>query len=156
MVKVDHLHFTKAVVYEAQRLRPIAPISAMHQTTKDTSIMGYKIPKCTAVIPNIWSVHTDENVWSPDPKIFRPQRHLDNKGKFRQSKFVFPYSIGLRRCVGEQLATTEIIAHVAAIFSKFEVRLANESSDIGLEGIPASILKPEPFSLVFIQKVQSK
>ena len=47
------LPYTKAVIQEGFRIRPVAPLSVPRKTTRDVSLMGYHIPKNTQVGQNI-------------------------------------------------------------------------------------------------------
>ena len=148
MDKINDLHYTSAAIEETYRLRPIAPTSSLHKTTTDTSVSGYRIPKDTAVLVNLRSVHMDKSTWSPDPDAFRPERHLNRDGKFVKSSHVIPFSIGSRRCVGERIAHTEIVAYLASVLVDYDVKLANESKDVDFCPVPGSISKPKPFKVV--------
>nr|CAB3235758.1 cytochrome P450 2C13, male-specific [Phallusia mammillata] len=147
--KKDELHYTRAVIEESFRLRPIAPTSLFHYVQEDTSLMGYKVPKGMAVMPNIWSVHYDKKFWAPDPETFRAERHLDQSGAFKKSGHVIPFGIGWRSCVGQRIAETEILADVVAMFYKFDVTIAASDANVDMAGDSAAILSPYPFKLKF-------
>lgn len=65
-------------------------------------------------------MHFDPELFS-DPDEFKPERFLDDDGKFVKSKHVIPFSIGPRFCVGEQLATMEVFLFIISIVQKFHV-----------------------------------
>lgn len=54
----DHLPYVEAVLKEAFRWHPIAPMGLPHLVTEDDVYEGYLIPKDAIVIPNIWFVTT--------------------------------------------------------------------------------------------------
>ena len=148
MEKINELHYTRAVIYETLRLRPIAPTGSVHKTTQDTQLMGYRIPKGTNVMANLWSVQMDKEIWGLEPEVFRPERHLSRSGTFHKSQFVVPFSVGMRKCVGERFANSEMITFLATILHNFEIKLADESNSVDLEGMPDTIFKPKPFKIV--------
>lgn len=55
----DSLPYVEAVVKEALRMHPIAPMGLPHVTTADDVCEGYLIPKGAMVLPNIWFVFFD-------------------------------------------------------------------------------------------------
>ncbi|XP_078482165.1 cytochrome P450 2C13, male-specific [Ciona intestinalis] len=150
--KYDELHYTRAVVQEAMRLRCIAPTSMFHKATEDTTIAGYFVAKDTIIMPNLYSVHHDPITWAPDPESFRPERHLDTDGSFVNSDHVIPFSVGWRRCVGEKIARTEIFAHLVTIFKHFEVALHPDDVGVDVEGVPGPILRPTSYRTQFTSR----
>uniref|UniRef100_H2ZR71 Uncharacterized protein n=1 Tax=Ciona savignyi TaxID=51511 RepID=H2ZR71_CIOSA len=147
--KYEELNYTRAVVQEVIRLRPIAPTTMFHKATEDTTIQGFFVAKDTVIMPNIYSVHHDPVTWAPDPDDFRPERHLDDDGLFVNSDHVIPFSVGWRRCVGEKIARTEIFAHLVTTFKHFEVDLHPDDVGIDLAGIPGPIIRPARFRVQF-------
>ena len=47
--------------------------------SQDDWYEGYLIPKGATVIPNVWGMNHDPDVY-PDPDVFRPERFLDSTG----------------------------------------------------------------------------
>lgn len=45
------------------------------------------------MIPNLYSVHMDPEVW-PEPTVFRPERFIDDSGCIVHKERVIPFSIG--------------------------------------------------------------
>ncbi|XP_078484970.1 cytochrome P450 2U1-like isoform X1 [Ciona intestinalis] len=111
--------YTCAFMQEVFRYRTLVPLSLFHVTNDDVSLNGYSIPKGTTVLPNLWAAHNDPDVWD-EPSKFKPERHLDEKGNFVQSKHVIPFSVGPRHCLGEQLARMEIFIFLVSMVQKFE------------------------------------
>ena len=88
---------------EIQRLSCVDPGSLPHIANDDGYLDGYKIPKGTLIMYNIYKFHMDPDQWE-DPEIFNPGRFLDG-GKKEQ--FV-PFGMGKRICMGESLAKNEL------------------------------------------------
>ena len=42
---------------------------------------------------NLWHMNMDEMVW-PEPKVFKPERFLDENGKFMYRKELMPFGRG--------------------------------------------------------------
>ncbi len=45
------------------------------------------------MIPNIWAIHRDPDVWG-DPEKFRPERFLDDNGQIHEKDEVIPFNVG--------------------------------------------------------------
>lgn len=56
------------------------PSSVAHRSMVDTKLGGYEIPKDTAVLASLYSLHNAPEVWK-DPDTFRPERFLNAKGE---------------------------------------------------------------------------
>ena len=52
-----------------------------HRCTEDDFYEGFFIPKGAIVIPNVWELNHDPEVWGLDAHLFRPERYLDAKGR---------------------------------------------------------------------------
>lgn len=94
------------------------------------------------VLPNIWAVHHDPENFD-NPSEFKPERFIDEQGKFNKDSKVIPFSIGPRYCLGEQLARMEIFLFLISIVQRFEVRSDPSSplptiheSNLGLADVP--------------------
>ena len=87
-----NLPFTEACILEIQRLSDIIPLGAPHTVTEDVQFRGYFIPRGTVVLPNMYSVHMDPELW-PEPEKFKPGRFLD-KGKKVDKRELIPFSVG--------------------------------------------------------------
>ena len=69
------------------------------------------------ILSNIWAVHHNPDVWK-DPEVFKPERHLNEKGEFVKSNQIIPFSVGPRHCLGEQLARMEVFIFLVSHGSK--------------------------------------
>ncbi|KAL0566381.1 hypothetical protein V5O48_015634 [Marasmius crinis-equi] len=110
------LPYVSALVTEVMRWRGVAPLSIPHRLNTDDSYEGFYIPKDTVVIPNVWALNHDPDVWGPDPDVFRPERHLDKETD--QLKKPLPdthgdshvtFGFGRRVCVGKHVANNSLL-----------------------------------------------
>lgn len=116
------LPYVTAFNYEVMRFTSFLPLTIPHSTTTDTTIMGYSIPKDTIVFINQWSINHDPGTWS-HPETFDPDRFLNENGKLNKDLTgrVLIFSLGKRRCIGEELSKlhlflfTSLIAHQCII-----------------------------------------
>lgn len=88
-----NLPYCEAVIHEVLRKGAIAPISVPHGLTGDLQYKGFTIPKDTLLIPNLYSVFFDKDIF-PDPHVFRPERYVDEKGNLQHTEKVLAFSLG--------------------------------------------------------------
>ncbi|GMH29641.1 hypothetical protein Nepgr_031484 [Nepenthes gracilis] len=72
---MKNLVYLQAIIKEAMRLYPAAPLSASHEAINDCNISGYHVRAGTRLFVNIHKTHRDPRVW-PDPCEFHPERFL--------------------------------------------------------------------------------
>ncbi|KAL6647413.1 hypothetical protein ACP70R_014850 [Stipagrostis hirtigluma subsp. patula] len=123
---VARLPYLQAVVKEAMRLHPVAPLMLPHQAVEDgVEISGYTVPKGCAVIFNSWAIMRDPAVWER-PDEFMPERFLDRAAEvdFKGKEFEFiPFGAGRRQCPGLPMAERVVPLILASLLHAFEWRL---------------------------------
>ena len=88
------LPYTEATLLEIQRFATITPLAVPHAPVKDTVLNGYDIPKGTVILPNIWAVHHDPELWE-NPHEFNPDRFLDPEtNRLLPREELIPFSLG--------------------------------------------------------------
>jgi len=133
---LDKLPVTRAVLKEAMRLYPPAPI--MTRLAAEDLTLGSKTVKAgtTIVIP-IFAVHRHRKLWE-DPDRFDPERFTpEREAKYARTQFM-PFGFGPRTCIGATFAMMEATAILATL-----VRRARFEWD----GVHA----PEPLSRVTLR-----
>jgi cytochrome P450 len=110
--------YTEAVLLEVQRCASVVPLSVIHRATDNAVLNGYKIPKDTLVLPNLYAVHHDEKLY-PDPNSFRPERFINEQGQVIKPDWLIPFSVGKRFCLGEPLARMELFLYFTCMFQRF-------------------------------------
>ena len=94
--------YLDAVVKEAMRLRPVAPMTC-RLAARDFELPGLTVPAGTIVSPYITLVHRRGDIWE-DPLEFRPERFLDTP----VNAFAWiPFGGGRRRCLGAAFSIVE-------------------------------------------------
>ncbi|XP_078619568.1 cytochrome P450 2U1-like [Branchiostoma floridae x Branchiostoma japonicum] len=146
MAHRSQMPYTEATLTEVTRLAPVAPLALYHATSNDTVFRGFSIPKGTAFIVNIWSVHHDPNLW-PEPDKFDPTRFMNDEGKYVKREGVIAFSIGRRVCLGEQLARMELFLIFTSLLQRFSFKLPEGASKPSEKGIHQGIYQPVPFML---------
>ncbi|NXF34059.1 CP2C1 protein, partial [Nyctibius bracteatus] len=110
--------YTNAVVHELHRFQRTRIENFPRMTTQDVMFRGYTIPKDTAVIPLLASVHMDPTQWE-NPTEVDPGHFLDEKGEFRKREAFMPFSAGKRMCPGEALARIELFLFLTTLLQSF-------------------------------------
>ncbi|KAL7616302.1 hypothetical protein Lser_V15G00713 [Lactuca serriola] len=104
------------ILNEALRLYPAAPIS-VREACKDVKLGGLQIPAKTQLFLAMAAVHHDRKIWGEDAQKFNPMRFIDTK--IQHMAFYFPFGLGPRNCVGQNLAIVEAKIVVAMILRKY-------------------------------------
>ncbi|CAL4999255.1 unnamed protein product [Urochloa decumbens] len=149
--RMPYLH---AVMKEAMRLHPVAPILLPHQAVEDgVEIGGYAVPKGTTVIFNAWAIMRDPAAWER-PDEFLPEKFLDGAAAkvvdFRGKDYEFiPFGSGRRMCPGVPMAERVVPLILAFLLHAFEWRLP--------DGLPAEKLDvSEKFTTANVMAVPLK
>ncbi|KAK9401391.1 cytochrome P450 2C31-like [Crotalus adamanteus] len=143
------LPYTNAVIHEMQRVKCILLYGLPRQSTKDVEMRGYHIPKGTFIIPDLRSVLLDPEQWET-PEKFNPNHFLDKDGKFMEREEFLLFGIGLRACVGEQLARIEIFIFLSTLLRAFSFRLPAGVKELNETPVAKMIMHPHPYKLCAI------
>ncbi|KAJ8112006.1 hypothetical protein ONZ43_g5491 [Nemania bipapillata] len=142
----DNLPYVTAIVTEAARWHPVAPMGVPRATIADDVINGYFIPKGAVVLPNVWWFTHDPAVY-PDPMKFNPSRYLGPNPAPDPTDFTFGY--GRRICPGRHLATASIWLTVARSLAVFKISKGLDENGREIEPelgfSPGIISRVEPF-----------
>ncbi|KAK3016872.1 hypothetical protein RJ639_005887 [Escallonia herrerae] len=131
------LHYLHSIVNETLRLFPAAPLLVPHESSDDSTVGGFDVPRGTMLLVNAWALHRDPNIWD-DPTTFRPERFEGGAGE--AYKFV-PFGIGRRQCPGAGLANRVVALALAALIQCFEwERVSEDLVDLS-EGVGLTMPK---------------
>lgn len=141
------LPYIMAFIYEVMRYTSFVPITIPHSTTTDTSIMGYTIPKDTIVFINQWSNNHDPNIWA-HPETFDPKRFLDDDGTLNKdlTASVLIFSLGKRRCIGEELSKMQLFLFTALLAHQCHFT-ADPDKPLTMDYTYGLTLKPNAYSI---------
>ncbi|KAL7873468.1 hypothetical protein AOLI_G00125390 [Acnodon oligacanthus] len=141
------LAYLEAFIYETMRYTSFVPVTIPHSTTSDVTIEGLHIPKDMVVFINQWSVNHDPQKWQ-DPHVFNPSRFLDEKGALDKdlTNSVMIFSTGRRRCIGVQIAKTEIFLFLAILLHQCTFE-SNPSQPLTMDCSYGLALKPVNYTV---------
>lgn len=119
--------YIEAVLLETMRQRAPLP-DVGRQLSTPFSIDGHHIPAGTRLCPAIALIHMRPDRF-PEPEMFRPERFLD--GPVPAPWVYLPFGGGVRRCIGEAFAMTEMRTILAAVVRRAELRAAHTEPERG-------------------------
>ncbi len=139
MEDVPKLKYTESVFAESMRLFP--PVWAIGRLSLEEHKFGeYVIPKDALVLLSPYITQRDERFWE-NPNEFIPERWEKQSIKEAGNKLIyFPFSKGVRSCIGESFAWMEGILLIATLAQKWKLSLMPEQK-IGLN--PLMTLRPK-------------
>ncbi|XP_035191071.1 cytochrome P450 2J2-like [Oxyura jamaicensis] len=140
------LPYTNAVVHEIIRFSSIILITIPREVVKDTTVLGYHLPKGTVVMANIDSTLFDPEYWET-PYQFNPGHFLDKDGNFVIREAFLAFSAGHRVCLGEVLAKMEIFIILCSLLQTFKFTLPEGVKEVNMDIIFGSTMKPHPYKL---------
>jgi cytochrome P450 len=133
---LERLAVTRAVLKEAMRLYPPAPVMT-RLAAEDIELGGRSLRAGMLIIIPIFAVHRHRKLWH-DPDRFDPERFWpEREAKHARTQFM-PFGFGPRTCIGNSFAMMEATALLASL-----VRAARFEWD----GVHA----PEPLSRVTLR-----
>ncbi|KAL4937129.1 hypothetical protein BDV06DRAFT_232778 [Aspergillus oleicola] len=133
----EKLPFTNALVKEALRWHPVLPMGLPHRSMAEDVCSGYRIPKDSVILPNIWAFTHDPTTFK-DPSKFNPSRFLGESPERDPHTLVFGF--GRRICPGRVLADRTIFLAIAQ-------SLADEQQFSRAQFSPGVISHARPFDV---------
>ncbi|KAF8163799.1 cytochrome P450 [Crassisporium funariophilum] len=156
---VDSLPYTRALIKETMRWRPIAPTGVPHSVISEDEYEGMSIPKGSTVYANIYAMSKDEQMF-PSSDEFKPERYMgadDPNSKGSSPNQTFFFGFGRRICPGMHVAQNSIFIVISRILWAFEIMPPrNENGDPVLpptdDFIGGLVVRPRPFSYSFVSR----
>ncbi|KAH7322485.1 cytochrome P450 [Stachybotrys elegans] len=147
---ISKLQYTKACVREALRLRPTAAIWGVSPINNPDDadqpiILGnqWLIKPNQTVLVLCPKLHRDPSVFGVDADEFKPDRMLEDNFKVLPKNCWKPFGNGARACIGSDFAMQEAIVATAALFQKFDFKLADPDYKLSVQ--QTLTLKPKGF-----------
>lgn len=135
---LKRLPYTEQVIKESMRLYPPA-WGFGRMAAVDTQVGGYDVPKGSIFNLATLFMHRSPRYWDA-PLEFRPERFSpENEARLPKGAYL-PFGGGPRVCIGNSFAMMEARLLLAAIASRYRLRLA---SDTKVEPDPLITLRPK-------------
>ncbi|KAJ0724277.1 putative cytochrome P450 [Helianthus annuus] len=112
------------IINESLRLYP--PIVASIRRAKaDVELGGYKIPRGTELLIPVLAIHHDQSIWGNDANEFNPRRFSNGVARAAKHPMAFfPFGLGVRTCIGQNLAILQAKLTIAMILQRFSFKLS--------------------------------
>lgn len=138
----EELAYIRALVREVLRWRAVDPVGLPHRSTEDDWYNGYFIPKGTLLVPNVWHLNRDPDIYGPDAAQFNPSRHLDKDGKLlpaladTKEESHVSYGFGRRICVGRHVANNSLFINISMMLWAMNIEPATDEKG---EALPMNV-----------------
>ncbi|EWM11555.1 cytochrome P450 [Kutzneria sp. 744] len=113
------LEYTARVVQEALRMYPVAWVLSRYATT-DVELAGVRIPAGADVMFSPYAEHMDPRNFD-NARVFDPDRWLPERSRSMHRQAYLPFGSGVRKCIGESFAFTEMMIMVATFFGPWNL-----------------------------------
>ena len=121
---VPQLRYTVAVLHEALRLCPPAPV-VTRTATADIDVDGYRVEAGTELVVGISAMHRDPALWDR-PLDFDPDRFSPENSADRDRWQYLPFGGGPRSCIGDHFAMLEATLALATIIRDVEIHSSED------------------------------
>ncbi|KAG2002583.1 cytochrome P450 [Coprinopsis cinerea AmutBmut pab1-1] len=145
------LPLIESICWEVLRWNPVGPLGVSHCASQTNEYRGYCIPKGTIVVPNIWAVFHNPELY-PDPFTFKPDRFVDREGNDERGINPIPdiiFGFGRRFCPGQHVALDFTFLVIASISAVFDITKAVDKDgnviEPKIEYEPLVVSHPKPF-----------
>jgi cytochrome P450 len=115
---VPKLTYTRQIINEVLRMYPVWIL--MRRATAGVDLGDVRISPGTEVTISPHAMHFDSR-WYPDPGRFDPDRWSDDQAKDLPKGAFIPFGGGVRQCIGNSFAMTEIAIATAIIAARWKL-----------------------------------
>jgi hypothetical protein len=151
----EKLPYINALLKEAIRWWPIAPMGFPHTTTESFEYNGLHIPKDAFLLPAVWWFMHDPEVYA-DPESFDPDRFLLPRNEPDPTTDSFGY--GRRICPGRFFADSSLYLNIVQSLAAFTIRKAvgtdGNEIEVDVKPTPGILTYPTPFAFQIKPRTQ--
>ncbi|GIY29457.1 cytochrome P450 2J1 [Caerostris darwini] len=115
------LTYTNAFILETLRTSDFFSFVPCLECTRETTLRGFRIPKGTITLMNLYSSHYDSEVYE-DPHKFDPSRYIIKDGQ-RRPELPITFGVGRRSCIGEGFTMMQVFLFLTTIVKNFQLSL---------------------------------
>lgn len=117
-IKPKECHLLQSFLLENMRMFPVSD-TLPHYTDEDLTAGGYHIPSGSIIQGSLTAIMHNPAHFE-DPNVFKPDRFLVN-GVYEYDMHVCNFSVGLRNCIGRQLAQNQYFQYTAQLITRFRM-----------------------------------
>jgi cytochrome P450 len=117
------LSYTHQIIQESMRMYP--PVYTLsRKAAADDDVCGHQIRQGDNLVIPIHALHRMADYWE-EPDDFRPERFAPDRLTRAQRKAYLPFAAGQRKCIGANLAITEMLTVLAVAGQRVRLRLVD-------------------------------
>ncbi|KYR00511.1 hypothetical protein DLAC_02522 [Tieghemostelium lacteum] len=140
--------YLNATIKESMRYKNIAPLGGSRVAKNDIVINNIFIPKGCNIIQNFYGLSRNEQFWN-EPNQFLPDRFINNN----HSDLFYPFALGPRNCLGQNLALDELYLACSNILVNFKISPPEGSSKLDETEIFSLSAHPHKFKIKLEKRV---
>ncbi|XP_058081045.1 cytochrome P450 81Q32-like [Magnolia sinica] len=144
LAKLPYLH---CIINETLRLYPVGPLILPHESSEESIVGGFDVPRGTMLLVNVWAIHRDPKLWL-DPNDFKPKRFQGPEGSKEGLKMI-AFGSGRRGCPGESLALRMVSLSLGTLIQCFEWKRVGEEKIDMTEGVGLLLSKVHPLKALY-------
>ncbi|KAF8965481.1 putative monooxygenase [Flammula alnicola] len=145
----SNLPYLRSIMMEVFRCGPALPLGIPHALTQDDIYEGFHLPKGALILPNVWHMLHDPEVF-PNPEKFYPERFNGSDSEMAKVTDLL-FGFGRRVCPGQYFAQGTLFAIIATTLATCDILPGLDENGKEVmptsEYTPGTITFPEPFSL---------
>ncbi|EFX05422.1 cytochrome p450 monooxygenase [Grosmannia clavigera kw1407] len=129
----ESLPYVRCCIKESLRWMPTVILGVPHAVIREDYYKGWRIPKGSTVINNVWAIHMDPDR-CPNPRVFNPDRFKDDHTTLYQSavgdttkRDNFVFGTGRRLCQGIHIAERSLFLGISRLAWSFTLSPAKDS-----------------------------
>ncbi|KNZ79591.1 O-methylsterigmatocystin oxidoreductase [Termitomyces sp. J132] len=127
------LPYLEALMKEVMRWHVTGRIGIPHRATQDDIFNGYHIPKDSIILPHMWNITRDPQLYS-NPSEFHPERFLPKEGHTPElDPKTYIFGFGRRACPGKDFANANMFITIAMTLSVFEISRGKDENGMEIE-----------------------
>ncbi|KAK6277573.1 hypothetical protein POUND7_017896 [Theobroma cacao] len=115
LAQLPYLH---CIINETLRMYSPAPLLLPHESSEECVLGGFRIPRGTTLLVNVWAIQNDPKLWT-NPTRFMPERFEGLEGT-RDGFRLMPFGSGRRGCPGESLGLRMVGLTLGSLIQCFE------------------------------------
>lgn len=119
---LPRLRYTEMVVKESMRLYPATAFLFGREAVEDVELGGHTLPRGSWVFISPYIVQRDARYF-PDPEAFDPERFAPARADRIVPYSYLVFGAGPRTCIGNALATTELVLVAATVLQRYRLVL---------------------------------
>ncbi|KAI6774766.1 hypothetical protein HG530_001524 [Fusarium avenaceum] len=129
--QAQEMPYLQAVIKESLRIHPAVGTILPRVVPKGgMELSGTYFPEGTEVGVNAWVLHSDKDIYGPDPEVFRPERWFEGEKTSIMDTMMFSFGGGSRTCIGRNISLLELTKVVPQIVRKFDMVIEDEDKPL--------------------------